>query len=81
VDAETLHVVIGVAQRVDLELAAVARAGIDMADRQAAPQARVQGAVNLDARCLEFRIDEDRRGSVTTPVISDCFRMRYIRCS
>ena len=35
-DAEPLEVVVGIAERVDLELAAVARAGIDMADRERA---------------------------------------------
>ena len=34
-EAETLEIVEGVAERMDLELAAVARAGVDMPDRQA----------------------------------------------
>ena len=35
-DAESLDVVVRIAERVDLELAAVARAGVDLADRQRA---------------------------------------------
>ncbi len=44
--AEPLEIVEGVAQRVDLELAAVAGAGIDLADREAAPEARTRRTVD-----------------------------------
>src|SRR5262249_35785307 len=37
-DAESLDVVVRIAERVDLELAAVARAGVDLADRQRAAE-------------------------------------------
>ena len=37
-DAEALDVVIGVGQRVNFQLAAVARSGIDLADRQRASE-------------------------------------------
>ena len=37
-DAEPLDVVVGIVERVDLELAAVARTGVDLADRSARPR-------------------------------------------
>ncbi len=44
--AEPLEIVEGVAERMDLQLAAVARAGIDLADREAAPERGAGGAVD-----------------------------------
>ena len=44
--AEALEVVEGVVERVDLQLAAVAGAGIDLADRQAAAEPAARGAVD-----------------------------------
>ena len=50
-DAETLDVVVRIAERVDLELAAVARAGVDLADRQRA-------AERAQEFCLQPRDDD-----------------------
>jgi hypothetical protein len=46
-DAETLEVVERVAQRMDLELAAVAGAGVDLADRERAAEPPAGGAVHF----------------------------------
>src|SRR5678810_818948 len=46
--AEALEVVDDVVQRVDLELAAIARAGVHLADGKRAPEPRPRGAI--DAR-------------------------------
>ena len=44
-EAEALEVVEGVVERVDLELAAVARAGIDLADGKAASEPAARGRI------------------------------------
>ena len=44
--AEALEIVEGVVERVDLELAAVAGAGIDLADREAAAEPPPRGAID-----------------------------------
>jgi hypothetical protein len=41
-DAQAFDVVVGVVERVDLELAAVAGPGVDLADRQRLPEDREQ---------------------------------------
>jgi hypothetical protein len=50
-DAQALDVVIGIAERVDLELASVARAGVDVADGERATE-RAQDLL-LQARCAD----------------------------
>jgi hypothetical protein len=45
--AKTLEIVERIVQGVDFQLAAVARAGIDLTDRQAASQPPPRGAVDL----------------------------------
>src|SRR4030095_2853140 len=51
-DAIALEVVIRIVERVDLELAAVARAGVDLADRQRTAEEREQ--IGLNALRLEW---------------------------
>ena len=53
-DAEAFDVVVRIAERVDLELAAVARAGVDVADRQRA-------AERAQDRLLQARDDDASR--------------------
>ena len=54
--AEALEIVEGVAERVDLEFAAVARARVDMADRQAAAEAGGRRVLDLLGERDEFGI-------------------------
>src|SRR5437762_14147575 len=54
--SETLEVVEGVAQRMDLELAAVARAGVDLADRKAAAETPLGGCVELGGELGELHV-------------------------
>ncbi len=54
--AEALEIVEGVAERVDLQLAAVARAGIDLADREAAAETPPRGAVDLRGELRQHRL-------------------------
>ena len=54
-DTESLDIVKGVAERVDLELAAVAGTRIDFADRETAPEASRDDASKLRARELQRR--------------------------
>ncbi len=49
-DTEALDIVKGVAERVDFELAAVARTGVDLADRETAPEASRDDTSKLRAR-------------------------------
>ena len=60
-DTETLDIVKGVAERVDFEFAAVARAGVDFADRETAPEASRNDASKLRARSIERRSPSPRR--------------------
>jgi hypothetical protein len=60
-EAEPLDVVKGVVEGVDLEFAAVARAGIDLADRQAAPQPTARRVVDLPGQFGERGIVRCRR--------------------
>ena len=84
-DAQPLEVVVRAIAGVDLELAAVARAGIDMADGKSAPEM-------LEHRLAQALLDLAQRwiargaGSVTILVRAICFRMVYmargrVRCS
>ena len=54
-DAQALEVVVRIVERVDLELAAVARAGVDLADRQRA----AEDGEHLGAGCRS-RVDAQR---------------------
>ena len=65
---EPLEVVERIVQRVDFQLAAIARAGIDLADRQAAAEPSAGGAVDLlgefgegDITCRRRRLGQRRR--------------------
>ena len=81
-DAQALDVVVGVVERVDLQLAAVARAGIDLADRQrlaedgqqfvagcAAPRRARRRRRAAAARC-RCRCGRSGGGSSTSEVVS-----------
>jgi hypothetical protein len=54
--AEALQVVEGVSQRVDLELAAIARSGVDLADRQRAAEPAARCPVDAARELGEARI-------------------------
>ena len=54
--AEAFEIVEGIVQRVDLELAAVARAGIDLADRQAAAEPPARRAIDARGELGERRV-------------------------
>ena len=64
-EAEALEIVEGVVEGVDLELAAVAGAGIDLADRQAAAEPAARGGVERGGERGEFGIVGCGRGSVS----------------
>ncbi len=55
-NAETLDIMIRVVERMDLQLAAIARAGIDLTDGQTAPEAHIDQPAQLDAQPCEFRV-------------------------
>ncbi len=61
VHAETLDAVVGVVERVNLQLAAVARAGIDGTDRQAAVEQFADARLQFLAHRLEGRVGGRRR--------------------
>ena len=61
VQPEPLDVIVGVVQRVDLQLAAVARAGVDLADRQAAPELALRGGVERLRQAGKLGVDLQRR--------------------
>ena len=52
-DAEALQIVDGVVQRMDLELAAVARAGVDLADGERAAEAAAGRLVEAVGKTLQ----------------------------
>ncbi len=59
--AEALEVVEGVVERVDLQLAAVAGAGIDLADREAAAEPPARGALDAGGELGQRRVVGPRR--------------------
>ena len=59
--AEALEIVEGVVQRVDLELAAIAGPGIDLADGEAAAKLPPRGAIEICRKLGEGRIVGLRR--------------------
>lgn len=59
-DAEALAVVEGIVDRMDLELAPVARTGIDLADREASPEAPLDDLLQLYADLLDLRVGDGR---------------------
>ena len=73
-DAEALDVVVRVGERVDLELAAVARAGIDLANGRA-PGRACAGSSPAAGRRPHAASAGDGGGSVRMPVLAICFRM------
>jgi hypothetical protein len=60
-DAQPLDVVVGIVERVDLQLAAVARTGIDLADGQRLAQDLQQFAMDAFDRCALGVVDARRR--------------------
>ena len=56
-EAEPLDIVEGVIERVDLELAGVAGAGVDLPDRQAAAQPALAAPLNLAAIAINSGSD------------------------
>jgi len=62
-DPESLDVVVGIAECVDLEFAAVARAGVDFANGEAAAGVAIDQPPHLDAEGLEVRIAVHRLGN------------------
>jgi hypothetical protein len=61
-ESEPLQVVKGVAQGVDLQLAAVAGTGVHLADRQAAPEPSARGPIHLRAQFGQGRLGRGWRG-------------------
>ena len=59
--AEALDVVIGVVERVDFELASVARAGVDLADRETSPEPPPRGAADGGCEFAQRGIVRRRR--------------------
>ena len=59
--AEAFEIVERIVERVDFELAAVAGAGVDLADGQAASQPSMRGAVDLLCKLGERRFVGGRR--------------------
>ena len=59
--AETFEIVEGVVERMDFQFAAVAGAGIDLADRQAAAQPPARGAIDLRGEFGQRRVVRGRR--------------------
>ena len=72
-DAQALEVVVGVVERVDLELAAVARARVDLADRQrAAEDARRISSLDRSPRASRHSsLGAGRAARSTMPVLAD----------
>src|SRR5262249_14230297 len=60
-NAEALDIVDRIVERVDLELATVARARVDFTDREAPTQAPTRGRVELERERSELGVDELRR--------------------
>jgi hypothetical protein len=65
--AEALEVVEGVVQRVDLELAGIARSGIDLADGEAPPSFRRAARPRFAASSASAASSGAGGGSVTRP--------------
>ena len=63
--AEALQVVERIVERVDLQLAAVAGAGIDLADRQAAAEPAPRRALDVRRRVRQRRIVRPGAASVS----------------
>ena len=76
--AEPLDVVEGVAERVDLEFAGVARARVDVPDREAAPERRAAAAFTVRGEGRELGI-VGRRGAASVSggqeALESVFRM------
>jgi hypothetical protein len=71
-DAEALAVVERIVDRMNLELAPVARAGIDLTDRKASPEASLDDLLQLYADLLDLRIGNGRER------LGDDARVRYL---
>jgi hypothetical protein len=70
--AEALQVVERVVQRMDFQLAAVAGAGIDLANCQTAAETALRGAVELRTKLGEFRIVRDGFRDRGTQALEEC---------
>ena len=73
--AEALEIVEGVVERVDLELAAIAGAGIDLADGEAAAELRARHAAEICRKLGERGFVGAGGGSVRRP------RARFLKTS